>query len=394
MRGPPSSTLRRHRDELSRPAGPIPAADVAIIGGGVIGLAVGWQLLRSGFTVAIFERGSVGSGASLAATGMLAAAAEFEPGGEALLELARESQRLWPDFAAELAADSDISVDYRTDGVLLVALSRDEVDRLRFRYKLQQQAGLATEWRDAIACRELEPGLRPSVAAGILCANDHQVDPAGVMSALKQAILRRGGHLFENCSAGLWREGGQVAGVETDLGQTRATVVVAAAGAWSGQLGLPLPLRPLKGQSLALRGSRTRPLLERMVWTEQVHLAPKSDGTIILGATVEESGFDDAITAGGVYALLEGGRRALPGLEDLPLETIWSGFRPTTIDDAPILGETSIGRLIVATGHHRNGYLLAPVTAAAIVQLIKRGRAIGPAEAFSLNRFIQPEIAR
>lgn len=395
MRGPPSSALRRHRDELSRPAGPAPATDVAIIGGGVIGLAIGWQLLRSGFTVAIFERGSVGSGASLAATGMLAAAAEFEPGGETLLELALESQRLWPSFAAELAADSDIAIDYRKDGVLLVALSRDEVDRLRFRYKLQQQAGLATQWQDAIACRDHEPGLRPSVVAGIFCAADHQVDPAGVMSALKQAFLRRGGHLFENCSTELWQEGGQVVGVETDLGAARATIVVAAAGAWSGQLGLPfLPLRPLKGQSLALRGPRMPPMLGRMVWTEQVHLAPKSDGMIIIGATMEESGFDDAVTAGGVYALLEGARRALPGIEDLPLEAVWSGFRPTTIDDAPILGETSIGRLIVATGHHRNGYLLAPVTAAAIVELIQRGQMIGPAGAFSLDRFNQPEIAR
>jgi glycine oxidase len=394
MRGPPSSALRRQRDERSRPIGPVPATDVAIIGGGVIGLAVGWQLLRSGFTVAIFERESTGSGASLAATGMLAAAAEFEPGGEALLELALESQRLWPNFAAELAADSHIAIDHRKDGVLLVALSRDEIDRLRFRYKLQQQAGLATQWQDAIACRELEPGLRPSVAAGILCPGDHQVDPVGVMSALKQAVLRRGGHLFENCSAELWQESGQVVGVETDLGSARATVVVAAAGAWTGQFGLPFPIRPLKGQSLALKGSGTRPLLERMVWTEQVHLAPKSDGTIIVGATVEESGFDDAVTAGGAYALLEGGRRALPGIEDLPLDAIWSGFRPTTIDDAPILGETSIRNLIVAAGHHRNGYLLAPVTASAIVQLVQRGKMIGPAEAFSLNRFTQPEIAR
>lgn len=392
MRGPPSSALRRHTAEPSRSCGPIAPTDVAIIGGGIAGLAVGWRLLQSGLTVAVFERESAGSGASLAATGMLAAAAEFEPGGEALLDLALESQRLWPSFAAQLKAESEISIDYRSDGVLLAALSRDEVDRLHFRYNLQQRAGLATQWHDATACRSLEPRLKPSVVAGILCADDHQVDPLRTIAALRQAFLRGGGRLFEFCPAELWLENGQVVGVETRLGSARASVVVAAAGAWTEQLGLPLPLRPLKGQSLALRGPKNQSLLTRMVWTEQVHLAPKSDGTIIVGATMEESGFNDAVTAGGVYALLEGGRRALPSIEDLPLEAIWSGFRPTTIDDAPILGETPIGGLIVATGHHRNGYLLAPVTAAAIVQVIKQGQMIGPAQAFSFNRFCRPEI--
>ncbi len=391
MRGPPDTSLRRQR--ARPPDAPVPPAstDVAIIGGGVIGLMTGWRLLRAGLRVALFERGTVGQGASLAATGMLAAAAEFEPGGEEHVALALESQRLWPGFAAELSADGGLDIDYRRDGILLVATTRDEVARLRFRQEMQRQAGLVTEWLDGTACRGFEPGLRPSVVAGIHCPRDHQVDPAKVIAALRQAFIGRGGILLEGLAATPWLQAGRAGGVMTKQGPVKATIVVAAGGAWTETAGLSLPLRPLKGQSLALACPPRRPLLSRMVWTDQVHLAPKSDGTLIVGATMEECGFEDAVTAGGVYALLEGARRILPGIEDLPIAAIWSGFRPTSADDAPILGETRIPGLLLATGHHRNGYLLAPVTAVAITQLITEGGIKGPAASFGPERFAAQE---
>ncbi|AOO84723.1 glycine oxidase ThiO [Bosea vaviloviae] len=391
MRGPPDTSLRRQ--QAGPPDAPAPPAstDVAIIGGGVIGLMTGWRLLRAGLRVALFERGTVGQGASLAATGMLAAAAEFEPGGEEHVALALESQRLWPGFAAELSADGGLDIDYRRDGILLVATTRDEVARLRFRQEMQRQAGLVTEWLDGAACRGFEPGLRPSVVAGIHCPGDHQVDPAKVIAALRQAFIERGGILLEGSAATPWLQAGRAVGVTTKQGPVKATIIVAAGGAWTEITGLSLPLRPLKGQSLALACPPDRPLLSRMVWTDQVHLAPKSDGTLIVGATMEECGFDDAVTAGGVYALLEGARRILPGIEDLPIAAIWSGFRPTSADDAPILGATRIPGLLLATGHHRNGYLLAPVTAEAITQLITEGGIKGPAASFGPERFSAQE---
>jgi glycine oxidase len=185
--------------------------------------------------------------------------------------------------------------------------------------------------------------------------------------------------------------GGRVSGVLTSAGLCRARTVIAAAGAWSNDGVLPptldIPMRPLKGQALALRTSRQTGAPRHVIWTEQIHLAPKGDGQLIVGSTMEDAGFNPAITAGGVLALLEGAHRALPSSEEMEIEAVWSGFRPTTDDDAPIIGESGIPGLLLATGHHRNGILLAPVTATAIEQLITDGAISGAAHQFSLARF-------
>jgi glycine oxidase len=373
---------------------PAKTFDVAIVGAGVIGLSIGWRLARRGLATIVFDRATAGSGTSLAATGMLAAAAEHEAGGDDLLALALESQRTWPDFAAALEADSGLSIDYRDEGTLILALGRDEVARLRFRYEQQCRAGLRTAaWLNGAEVREREPGLRPSVAAGLYCPDDHQIDPRLMMPALCRAYLAAGGELVENCQVDhLDRRGGQVAGLFTAAGPCKARKVVLAAGAWTGEgdllpAGLRVPVRPLKGQALALRTNPATGTLSHIIWTEQVHLAPKADGRLILGATMEECGFDESVSAGGLYALLEGARRALPSVEEMRIEAIWSGFRPTSDDDAPILGACAIDGLIIATGHHRNGFLLAPVTAQAIEDVILRGAMKGAARAFGIGRF-------
>jgi glycine oxidase len=377
-------------------AGQPASTDVAIVGAGVIGLSIGWRLASAGLAVTVFERGEAGSGASLAATGMLAAATELEPGGADLLALALESQRLWPGFRAELESQAGLDIDYRHEGTLTVALGRDEVDRLRFRHDLQARVGLATRWLDGASVRAMEPALRPSVAAGIFCAEDHQVDPRRVVPALRRAIVARGGQVLEHVPVlSLDVAGGRVGGVVTPQGVCRAPTVVVANGAWAGAadfLGdaLTIPVRPLKGQALALRTAARTGAPTHVVWTEQVHLAPKAGGRLIVGATVEECGFDPAVTAGGVFALLEGARRALPSIEDMDIEAIWTGFRPTSDDDAPILGAAGIAGLVLATGHHRNGILLAPVSAQAIHDLVVSGAASGAAQRFGLARFALP----
>jgi glycine oxidase len=384
--------------ELPNASGPIPATvDVAVAGAGIIGLSIAWRLALRGLSVAVFERAEAGSGASLAATGMLAAAAEHEPGCHDLLALALESQRQWPQFRAALEAQSGLSVDFREDGTLVVALGRDEVERLRFRHDLHKRCGLATRWLGGPQVRDLEPGLRPSAAAGLHCADDHQVDPRRVMAALRAACLAAGVHLFEQCAVtAVDIEGGRACGLLTARGACRAQTVVLTAGAWIGDLappGLKMPVHPLKGQSLALRTTRDTGTLAHIVWTEQIHMAPKSDGRLIVGATVEERGFDETITAGGVYALLEGARRAFPAIEEMAIDAMWTGFRPSSIDDAPILGTAPVGNLVLATGHHRNGYLLAPVTAFAIEALVADGAMPAVAQPFGVGRFDPEEPA-
>jgi glycine oxidase len=367
------------------------AADVAVVGAGVIGLSIAWRLARRGLSVAVFERGTAGGGASLAATGMLAAAAEHEPGCHDLLALALESQRQWPEFRGQLEAQSGYDIDFRECGTLVVALNRDEVERLRFRHDLHKRCGLPTEYLAGSQVRQLEPALRPSVAAGLLCAEDHQVDPRLVIPALRRALLVAGGRLIEHCTVrSVDLEGGRAVGIVTAEGPCRAPAVVLAAGAWTSdfvRLAFTVPVRPLKGQALAVKTTPDSGTLEHVVWTEQIHMAPKGDGRLVVGATVEERGFDEAVTAGGLYALLEAAHRAFPGIEEMAVEAVWTGFRPSSIDDAPILGTTTVPGLAIATGHHRNGYLLMPITALAIEALIADGAMPAVAQAFGLDRF-------
>ncbi|MGH1591237.1 glycine oxidase ThiO [Methylobacterium phyllosphaerae] len=397
----PTSPIGRRRspDGFAASASLPGRTDVAVIGGGLIGLSIAWRLARAGRTVTVLERETIGSGASLAATGMLAPAAEHEPGSDPLLPLALESLRLWPGFRDALEAESGRAIDYRPDGTLVLAVGRDEVERLRFRFDLQRRSGLDVAWLPGSEVRRLEPGLRPSVTAGIHCPLDHQVDPRLVMDALAEACRRAGVILSERTpvSALDW-SGDRVTGVRVGEDGLAADTVVIASGAWSGEGGLlpedlTLPVRPLKGQSLALRTTARTGTLGRMIWTEQVHMAPKGDGQLIVGATVEDCGFRPGVTAGGLYALLEGARRVLPGIEEMEVEAVWSGYRPTSDDDAPILDELAPG-LVAATGHHRNGYLLAPVTADAVADLVLRGTLPEVARPFTRARFGRPERLR
>src|SRR5579875_712390 len=291
-----------------------------VIGAGVIGLGIAWRLAEAGAPVVVYDSGAAGGGASWAAAGMLAAAVETEPGEERLLALTLESQRLWPDFARELEAASGIAVGYRDEGTLVVAALAEAVRR----------AGAAL-------CE-----LRPVREIDI--------------------------------------EGGRVRGVLTNRGYEPADVVVLAAGAWSREIGgippacMP-PVRPIKGQMLALRMDPAAPLLRHVLWAPRgIYLVPRRNGRLLVGATVEERGFDESLTAGGLLTLIEGAWRAVPAIEELPVIETWVGFRPGSRDDAPILGPSGIDGLVVATGHHRNGILLTPVTAAAVSAYVLTGR--------------------
>jgi glycine oxidase len=368
---------------------------VVIIGAGVAGLGIGWRLALAGCKVTVFERGEAGRGASFAAAGMLAAGLEAEPGEERLLALNLESQRLWPAFRDELEAAADMALGYRAEGTLAVALTRDDVERLRFSFEFQQRLGVQLSWLGGAEARLLEPHLRPGTAAAVRCRNDHQIDSRRLALALKAAFQRAGGELREHTGVeALDVEGATARGVIVAGERHPADVVVLAAGAWSaGIQGLPAiarpPVRPVKGQMLALRMEAGRPLLEHVLWAPKGYLVPKADGRLIVGGTVEERGFDASLTAGGVLALLEAAWRAVPAIEDLAIDEIWAGFRPTSRDDAPILGPTPVDRLMLATGQHRNGILQAPLTAKAMSEAILSGRVPDSIADFTIDRFAE-----
>jgi glycine oxidase len=325
---------------------------------------------------------------------MLAAAIEAEPGEEPLLPLTLESQRLWPEFARELEAASGISIEYRGEGTLNVALNRDDAETLRHSYEFQKGLGLGLEWLNAAEARRLEPHLKPGIAAAVLSRNDHQVENRCLARSLIGACRAAGVEIHEHCAVKeVVMAGGRARGVESERGREAADCVVLAAGAWSREIaGIPAPylppVRPIKGQMLSLQMDKSAPFIRHVVWLPNGgYLVPRLDGRLVIGGTLEERGFDRNLTAGGLLTLLDAAWRAVPAIEELPIAETWVGFRPGSRDDAPMLGPSGIDALVIATGHHRNGILLTPVSAAVVSDYILNGRLPEMALPFTPRRF-------
>lgn len=366
---------------------------IVIVGGGICGLSIGWYLVRAGRPVTVVEKGEAGHGATWAAAGMLAAQIECEPGEEALLPLLLESRRLWPEFARDLETASGMSVDLRTEGTLAVALDRDDTERLRFTFDYHRGLRLEMEWLTPADIRAMEPHLVSRIGGGVFSPQDHQVDNRKTAAALKRAFVAAGGVLRERTNVDeIAISGGRVTGVRCGGTVLEADLVVLAAGAWSPTIaGVPEssrpPVRPVKGQMVSLQMPKDAPLIRHVVWGPDAYLVPRLDGALLLGTTVEEQSYDTSLTAGGVYEILRHAWEVLPAVYDLPVIEMWAGLRPTSRDDAPLLGPTSVDGLVMATGHHRNGILLAPITARAISAYVLTGRLPDEAEAFRPSRF-------
>ena len=372
---------------------------ILIIGGGVIGLGIGWQLAKSGASVTIYEQAKAGRAASWAAAGMLAPLAEAHTEEPELLKLGCQSLALYPQWVQELEADAEMSIGYRVEGTLIVGLEPDDTHQLRHLYASQQDLGLDVEWLTGRAAREIEPALSPRVTAAIRCESDHQVDNRLMVKALGRAYQRYGGVLCESITVErIVIENEVVTGVQTQESFQAADVIILAAGPWSAQIeGLPdailPPVRPVKGQMLALQmedGITVKNVIRtvRARYPTSVYLVPRTDGRLIVGATSEEMGFDTRLTAGGIFELLRGAWEAVPGIYELPLLETWTGLRPGSRDNAPILGETPLENLIYATGHYRNGILLTPITAYEISKLILTGETSETIAPFALDRFL------
>ena len=374
------------------PQDPTATSDVAVIGGGIIGLAVAWRAAQRGLTVCVLERGELGAGTSHVAAGMLAPVTEADPGELALLELGLRSARAWPAFARELSDAAGVDAGVRASGALVVARDGDAALALERELALRLHLGLEVRRLLPSAARRLEPALAPTVRLALEVRGDHCVDPRAVVLALAQAargagVTLRTGSAVERAE----QRGGRVTGVGLAGGElVRARHVVVAAGVWSGAIeGLPrIALRPVKGQILRLRDPAGPGLLERIVRFEGGYLVPRGDGRYVLGATMEERGFDTTVTAGGLYELLRDAAELVPGVHELVIEEMSAGLRPATPDNAPLLGPAAgLKGLHWATGHHRNGILLAPVSAELVVDGIDIGAQV-PA-AFAAGRFAE-----
>ena len=373
---------------------------IIIIGGGVIGLGIGWQLAKAGAAVTIYERAEVGRAASWAAAGMLAPLAEAHSEEPELLKLGCESLNRYSQWTAELEADAEMSIGYRVEGTLIVGLEPDDTHQLRHIYEAQQHLRLDVNWLNGREARDLESALSPRVTAAIHCASDYQVDNRRMVTALQRAYEASGGVLHEKRAIErVVIKNGIATGVQAQGDFREADSVILSAGCWSAQVegipdGLIPPVRPVKGQMLALQmeagiviNSVIRTVRAR--YPVPVYLVPRADGRLIVGATSEEMGFDTRLTVGGVFELLRGAWEAVPGVYELPILETWTGLRPGSRDNAPILGKTPIENLIYATGHYRNGILLTPVTAYEIANLILTGETSETIAPFQLGRFLK-----
>jgi glycine oxidase len=370
--------------------------DVVIVGGGVIGLAIAWRTAQAQLSVAVVDE-EPGRGASYAAAGMLAPVTEVHYGEEALLGLNLASARLYPAFVEELEAATGMTVGFRSSGTLFVAADDDDAAAIDDLFRFQRELGLPVQRIRRRQCRALEPLLAPRVRSGIVAGGDHQVDSRRLVDALLAVSGQLGVTVHRQHAASLRLDGNRAVGVTLADGEVLdAALVVLAAGCWSGGLpGVPpesrASVRPVKGQILRLRGSGDPPLLTRtvrgLVHGASVYLVPRVDGEVIVGATVEERGFDSTVTAGAVYELLRDAAEIVPGVSELEMVEARAGLRPGSPDNAPLLGSTAVDGLVIATGHFRNGILLTPVTAIAVAELLVTGRAPELIAPFSPLRF-------
>lgn len=351
---------------------------IAIIGGGVIGLSIGWQLARRGVEVTLFERNRVGKEASRVAAGMLAPYAEVGFEEIELMELGQESLRLYPRFLDELSEDASDIPQFDQCGTLMTGIDRDDTERLKRLYDFREELKLTVELITGTEAREREPLLSPKVVSAVWLPDDAQIDNRKLLKKLKAAFKKCGGVLKEESEVKKVRlSGGSVEGLSTNRSEFQFDNVVLAAGSWSQQIeGIPRhmrpPIRPVKGQIITLEKTSDCPL-KGTVRSPRMYMVPKEDGTIRLGATTEEQGFDKTPTAGGQKELLEDGWEMIPSIFDLPLVETMAGLRPAARDHAPIIGETDIRGLYYATGHYRHGILMTPITVYTLVDEMMEG---------------------
>ena len=346
--------------------------DVLIVGGGIVGAAIAWRLAKDGLAVTLLEKGSIGREASWAAGGMLTPVhlAEYPP---ALAGACSASLALYPPLCREIAPLASTDPEYRVSGLLLVVTddAGDEAARLLEAWKRERDQPVQRLTREEAVA--MEPHLTPALRRALFLPDIAQVRNNRMAVALCEAAVKNGAEIRPDTPVtGFLRVPGRLNGVKTPRGDVYAGTTVLAAGAWSADLlrplGLDLQVRPVKGQMI-LAGAPPD-FCRRMILDGESYLIPRADGRILVGSTLEDVGFDKTVTVDAVGDLAARGARLMPDLGKLPLVTSWAGLRPATPDRLPYLGRGPLEGLIVATGHYRNGILLAPITAEIVADLL------------------------
>lgn len=346
--------------------------DVLIVGAGVMGCACAHRLLEAGLKVTVLERALPGAESSAAAAGILGAQSEVASAGP-FFELCLASRQLFPDYIRLLEAVSGIAIGYETSGVLEVALDPAEGRLAVGRVAWMVDRGLRVEVLDRAEALRLEPALTPHMVGANYYPDDHQVDPERLSRALATTASRLGAIFLNGVQVrGLVVEGERVVGIETDTGRLFASAVLIAGGAWSTRLnGLPAlrtHLKPVAGQMVQLE---SRPAFFRhVIYGFNGYIVPRTDGRIVMGSTLEDRGFEKRVTCEGVNQITSMAMALVPGLRQAAWSQSWSGLRPASGDNLPLLGAGPVPGLFFATGHYRNGILLTPITAQVICELL------------------------
>lgn len=352
------------------------AGDVAIIGAGLIGLGIAFELASRGATVRVYERGEPGRAASWAGAGMLAPYTEHVE-DEDLLALCADSLVRYPEFVQRVEAASGIDVQLHLDGIVHAAFGGDGWGELQAHGASLRERDVACDLLDREGTLAAEPALGHHVMGALIVRGEGYVDNRRLGRALTAACERLGVVLVREAhDVAVECDARRVLGIRSHLGFTPASTVIVAAGAWSASIpGLPPgsrpAIKPVKGQMLAL--ATPRGFLKRTTWVPGAYLVPREDGRLLVGATMEYVGFDERVTAKGIATLLGAALAAAPSLADFSITETWAGLRPGSRDQRPVLGPTGIDGLVMATGHHRNGILLTPATAALLADFVERG---------------------
>ncbi|WP_241236311.1 glycine oxidase ThiO [Brevibacillus marinus] len=366
-------------------------SDCLVVGGGIIGLSLAYELAGRGLQVALVEQANLGGQASAAAAGILGPLQEFDQPGP-LLDLGLASLALYPQWVEEVREVGGVDPQLMLEGILRVAMNEQEEAQLRERYAWQKAAGCRVEWLDAQQLRQLEPELAASARAALYSAEEGNVNNQMLLMALAAACRRRGVRLLPGTVAiGAITSGRRVLGIETTAGACHAAQTVITAGAWASViarwLSVDLPIRPVRGQVAAVSSEEVS--LRRVIFGYGGYLVPKKDGRIVLGATEDEAGFRQGVTLGGLAAVLNGALPYVPKLKQAPFLAAWSGLRPATADGLPLLGPLpGWDGIAVASGHFRNGILLSPITAKRMADYLCAG-SVEPLRPFSPERVAQ-----
>ena len=356
----------------------IPTEEIVIIGAGVIGLSIAYELSRQGLSVTVLEKEKVGAGAVWASAGMLAPISEAKSEESELVDFALYSHSIYREFIESIEKISGLNCGFNDTGTLLIAMGKDDEGELEHLHEAQRSKGLSSAWLSQKEIFEIEPNLSGWVTSALLAENDYQVNSRALLIALAKSIIKLGGNIIEEAEVKTIIKFDEklksIKYISRDQEfYLQSKQVVICSGAWTNSISNSLfevDIRPVKGQSIRLNGPN---MLKHVIRTSDVYLVSRSNGELVVGGTVEEKGFDNSIQAGSIMDLLRNAWKVFPNIYEYEFRESTIGFRPAALNNLPLISQTNLDNTFVATGHFRHGILLATGTAWAISEMLIKG---------------------